>query len=224
MATHPSDPSPLETIVLAAGGSTRMGTWKLLLPWQGLTVVETVVEEARAACHRVIVVAGYRSTDLEELFGGLEGVEVVTHPGWRKGQFTSLQRGLAEVRSEAFFVTLADMPGVTRSVFADLAWARAQASPAGTTPRAVRPGSSQHPGHPVLFDAPVRDLILTMDPARSMRDVFPRLALTYIPAVPGAWDDVDAPSDYTPGVLDPARTRCPPRLFAEATNAARRMT
>jgi len=211
-----------ETIVLAAGGSTRMGAWKLLLPWQGLTVVETVVEEARAFCDRVIVVAGYRSTDLEELLGGLDGVEVVTHPGWRKGQFTSLQRGLVEVRSEAFFVTLADMPGVRRTLFADLAAARDR-DERGRVPRAVRSGSPQHPGHPVLFDAAARDLILAMDPGVSMQGVFPQLALTYVVADPSAWGDVDTPSDYTPGILDPDRTRCPPRLFAEATNAARRL-
>ena len=200
-----------------------MGAWKLLLPWQGLTVVETVVEEALAFGGRVIVVAGYRSADLEELFQGAEGIKVVTHDGWQKGQFTTLQRGLAELRSDAFFVTLADMPGVTRRAFAELAEARA-ALPAGTAPRAVRPGSPQSPGHPVLFDAAAREVILGLDPGQSMRDVFPRLALTYVPADERAFRDVDAPSDYAGGVLDPDRTRCPPRLFAEATRAARRLS
>ena len=213
-----------DCIVLAAGASSRMGSWKLLLPWKGLTVVETVVEEAVAAGCRVILVAGHRSEDLAELFAGHERVTVVVHEGWRKGQFTSLRRGLTEVRTNGFFVTLADLPGVTRDLFRDLAAQRGQ-SAGSSLPRAFRPGSPSRPGHPVLFDAEALPVIAGLDPSLSMREVFPHLALTFCALGPeGAYLDVDVPQDYAPGALDLSRTQCPPRLAAEAMAAAARLT
>lgn len=213
-----------DCIVLAAGASSRMGSWKLLLPWQGLTVVETVVEAAAKAGSRVILVAGHRSDDLVELFAGDERVTVVVHEGWRKGQFTSLRRGLAEVRTTGFFVTLADMPGVTRELFVELAAHRGRAA-ASPRARAFRPGSPSRPGHPVLFDAEALPVIQSLDPSLSMREVFPHLDLTYCAVgAEGAYLDVDVPQDYTPGTLDLSRTRCPPRLAAEAVAAAARLT
>lgn len=212
-----------DCIVLAAGASSRMGVWKLLLPWKGLTVIETVVDEALAAAARVIVVAGYRADDLVELFSGMDRVLVVVHEGWRKGQVTSLQHGLAEVTTDGFFVTLGDIPGVTSGLYAQLA-ARRQALPLSPRPRAFRPGTPAHPGHPVLLDAGAQGLIAGLDPGLSLRHVFPELQHEYLqlsPAqIPG---DLDHPRDYSPGSWDLGESRGSPRLVAEARQAAERL-
>jgi len=186
-----------DCIILAAGASSRMGTWKLLLPWKGRTIVETVTEEALALGGRVILVAGYRADELRRLFAGRERILVVTHEGWRKGQFTSLQQGVAEVRTDAFFVSLADMPGVNRQLFAGLEALRSATNPKSGRPRAFRPGTPDRPGHPVLFDAEAVSVIVGLDPASTMRNVFPLLDLTWLPtADQGAFEDLDLPEDY----------------------------
>ena len=213
-----------DCIVLAAGASSRMGVWKLLLPWKGLTVIETVVEEALAVADRVIVVGGYRSDDLVELFSPVDRVQVVVHEGWRKGQLTTLQRGLDEVRTDGFFVTLGDMPGVTREVFGALAGRRTLLSPEPTHPRAYRPGRPEHPGHPVLLDGGARAIIAGLDPGLSLRHAFPRLQHEYL-NLSGleTSGDLDVPSDYPNGHLDPSRTRCSGRLATEALQSAERV-
>ena len=186
-----------DCIMLAAGASSRMGTWKLLLPWKDRTVVEAAVDQGLSSDRRVILVAGYRSDELAKHFAGRENVLVVAHDGWRKGQFTSLQRGILEVKTDAFFVALADMPGVNRELYAGLEALRNSAKPKSDRPRAFRPGSPDRPGHPVLFDTEAIPLILGLDPASSMRNVFPLLELTWMPTPDqGAFDDLDAPQDY----------------------------
>ena len=59
----------LSSIVVAAGSSKRMGMInKLLLPFKGKTVLETVVENIlRAGLEEVIVVTGYDEKKILEL-------------------------------------------------------------------------------------------------------------------------------------------------------------
>ena len=202
----------LDCIVPAAGASSRMGAWKLLLPWRGVTVIEAVVAEVLSCCSRAIVVAGHRAEELEALFRGAERVLVVRNPDWEKGMFTSLKRGAEEVRTEAFFVALADMPLIARGTFLALdALRRAPvaqpgAQPGGAPPgagpsagpRAFRPVSLGRPGHPVLFESSALPIIAETGGSLSMKEVLARLDLVpwTADAGEGVFQDFDIPADY----------------------------
>ncbi|MDD5766743.1 MAG: NTP transferase domain-containing protein, partial [Candidatus Marinimicrobia bacterium] len=54
----------LDTVILAAGLSTRMGAFKPLLPFKQSTIIETVIDTALAISNRVIVVVGFQATDI----------------------------------------------------------------------------------------------------------------------------------------------------------------
>ena len=100
-----------DCVIPAAGRSERMGRWKPVLPFSGSTIVQTVVASALRAGARVILVTGYRAEELVPLFGADPRVELVHNPRWSDGMFSSVQAGVARVRSRRFFVTLGDKPG-----------------------------------------------------------------------------------------------------------------
>lgn len=112
--TGTSQPAPeVAAVVLAAGASTRMGRPKLLLRWQGQTLLRRAVEAAVGACRRVVVVVGPEADRMRAEVASLP-VVVVTNPDYPEGIASSLRRGLKEVGgAAAVLVTLADQPHLT---------------------------------------------------------------------------------------------------------------
>ncbi len=94
--------SGVSAVLLAAGESTRMGTLKALLPWQGSTLVEYQVDSLlRAGVTEVVVVVGHRAAEVEAAVGGREGVVAVVNPDYRQGKTTSIKAGLRSVSPDA---------------------------------------------------------------------------------------------------------------------------
>jgi molybdenum cofactor cytidylyltransferase len=179
----------VDCLLLAAGASTRMGRWKMLLPWRGSTVVEAAAAAALGGCSRVLLVIGYRGEELERVFAGHTGVEVVWNRGYERGLFSSIQAGVARVRTPRFFVALADMPMVASGVYRQLL----QSPPAA----AARPVHAGRPGHPVLLSAAMIPLILAEPPGSTMRNVLARVERREVEVSDaGVVLDLDEPGDY----------------------------
>ena len=56
---------PCDCIITAAGLSSRMGTWKMMLPYCQGTMLDASLKNALAFCQRVILVVGHRGEELE---------------------------------------------------------------------------------------------------------------------------------------------------------------
>ena len=129
--------SGLATVILAAGGSTRLGRPKQLVRLRGRTLLERAVSTAlRATAGPVIVVVGAEAQRLRSLVARMRAqrAEIVHHPGWREGMATSLRRGLDAVprNARAVLFMIADQPHVDVRSLARLiaAWRRRPSQPA----------------------------------------------------------------------------------------------
>ena len=141
-----------------------MGSWKLVLPFGSSTIVEHVVEAALSFCRRVILVAGYRGSELAKLFDCQDRVQVVAHDDWERGMFSSIQAGVRRVETSRFFLCLADLPLLHCDVFAALADV--------PDTDVVVPMFDGRRGHPVLLGSSVKDYVVRADPlAGSMREI-----------------------------------------------------
>jgi molybdenum cofactor cytidylyltransferase len=136
-------------LVLAAGGSTRLGQPKQLLPFGPTTMLGAILAEARAASalDEVIVVLGGAAADIRRRVD-LAGVRVVENPEFGQGCASSYRTGLAVVdpRAEAVAVLLGDQPGVDRVVIDTVvdAWRRAR-------DRIMLASYRGREGHPLVF-------------------------------------------------------------------------
>ncbi len=184
-----------DCIMLAAGESTRMGSWKPLLPFRGSTVIEWSVRSALRSCRRIVLVVGYRGEELAERFRGRAGVETVENRDYRKGQLSSLVTGMERTEDSRFFVALGDMPLIGGHVYDRIAAEGRTAFAGGFA--AVRPAFGGRPGHPVLLD---RDRVFTDPPGdgiRSVRDILHALRVLEVPCSDaGVVSDIDTPADY----------------------------
>src|SRR5258706_900253 len=99
-------------VVLAAGSSSRMGTDKALLAWQGRNFLVAIIERLRPFCELVIVVAGANADTLKPYVYS-QGSFLAVNPHPENGQFSSLRVGLQQVldrgRDNAL-ITLVDRP------------------------------------------------------------------------------------------------------------------
>ncbi len=161
-------------VVLAAGLSGRMGVPKGLVPCAGATWLEhTLKGFARAGGGRVVVVLGAhcgqycdRLPWLREAcagqgtFAGLR-VEGVENPVPGRGQFSSLQCGLARIRlggETACLVLPVDTPSPRPSTWIALALR-------GGGPGWVKvPVYAGRQGHPVWLAEPFLSFLATLDP------------------------------------------------------------
>lgn len=153
-------------IVLAAGGSTRMGQPKQLLPVGGRPMVRHVTEIVCAAgLHQVVVVVGAHAEAVGRALAGLP-VEIVVNEAWSGGMSTSLRAGLRALRPEirAALIILADQPALTPQLLQALVdhyWV--------TGASVVAPFYRGQRGNPVLFDRSLFPELLALEGDRGGR-------------------------------------------------------
>ena len=88
-------------VILAAGGSTRLGSPKQLLAYRGRSLLRHAAETALAtSCRPVVVVLGAGADRLRDEVAGLD-VHSVENPEWGKGMGTSIRRGIERLTALA---------------------------------------------------------------------------------------------------------------------------
>jgi molybdenum cofactor cytidylyltransferase len=107
----------IAAIVLAAGGSRRLGFPKQLLTFRGSPLVARAAANAIGIGARPVIVVVGADADLTlPVLTALEGVTAVVNEAWRSGVASSLTAGIAALLEhsdfEGFLVMLADQPKV----------------------------------------------------------------------------------------------------------------
>lgn len=187
--------SEVAIVLLAAGGSERMGTPKQLLDFGGKPLIRHAAETALASgCQRVIVVGGAHLPPVRAALDGLP-VELAVNPQWTAGMGTSIQTGVRAALAhgaDAVILALADQPLITAAIYNRLMDSQrtsrqpiVSASYAGTV------------GVPVLFTSEYFPSLLELQPSQGCKGVILRHAANaLLLEVPEAEADVDTPGDY----------------------------
>ena len=102
-------------VVLAAGGCSRLGTPKQLLPYGDTSLLGASVDAARACGFDQLIVTIGGAADAVRQAVPLEGIDVVTVVDFGSGCSSSLRAALALVSAEAtgIVLMLGDQPGVS---------------------------------------------------------------------------------------------------------------
>lgn len=136
MSTAASPSVPIACVLLAAGGSRRLGTPKQLARRRTQPLLVRTLRAARKTLPRapIVVVLGARALRLGLVVRRAAlGAAVVTNPDWPQGLASSLRAGLdALPRARAALVMLVDQPDVDERCLRRLvaAWRRRPRVPA----------------------------------------------------------------------------------------------
>jgi molybdenum cofactor cytidylyltransferase len=101
-------------LVLAAGGSRRLGQPKQLLPYRGRTLLDHTLDTARASGFDQLICAIGGGADEVLAAVDLGGVQVVENANYGEGCSSSIAAALGAVdeRSDVLVLMLGDQPGV----------------------------------------------------------------------------------------------------------------
>lgn len=180
-------------IVLAAGGSSRMGKPKQLLEIGGKTLVSIVIENILASIIDEIIIV--TQPDLP-LIGENEYPEVkrIVNKDWQRGQSTSMKAGLNAVdeKTDAVMFFMADQPMVDEGIINRLIIAFQESEKP-----IISPLYNGKKGAPVLFKRRLFDELNLIQGDRGGRDLLEVYPVDYVDIeIPLAAMDVDTPDEY----------------------------
>ncbi len=181
-------------ILLAAGGSERLGKPKQLLEWKGKPFVRHIAETALAAgLSPVVVVTGAEAERVDVALAGL-GVEIVRNPSWQDGQSSSVKVGLsalpAKVGAALFLVV--DQPQLPAALIEALC-----AQHSASLAPIVAPQVDGNRSNPVLFDRSTFPDFLGLQGEVGGRAIFSKHPVAWLPWLDASLAiDVDRPEDY----------------------------
>jgi molybdenum cofactor cytidylyltransferase len=116
-------------VVLAAGGSSRLGQPKQLLPFRTATLLDHTVATARGCAFDQLLVAIGGAAGAVRAQVDLSGADVVVNDGYGEGCSSSIGAAMAALdpRARLMILLLGDQPGVTSGTVASLLAGRGDA-------------------------------------------------------------------------------------------------
>lgn len=142
----------LGAIILAAGESSRnSGGNKLLMPLEGLPIIERVYKTALSVKFEpIVIVTGFEADDIRSAMAG-SGASLKYNKNWAGGMASSLALGARDLPENigGFAVLLGDMPLISQPILATL-MAHFIALKCDSIVYPVYEGEQ---GHPVFFPA-----------------------------------------------------------------------
>jgi molybdenum cofactor cytidylyltransferase len=186
-------------LVLAAGGSKRLGEPKQLLPYGDRTLLDHVLDVARACDFDQLVCALGGSFEAVRETVDLSGATVVENHQFGEGCSSSIAAALGAVdsRSDVIVLMLGDQPGVTPETVAALLAGRGDATLAACAYEDGR-------GHPLAFGRGVFGELAELHGDKAVWKLLDRRASEVVDVrVPGPIPrDVDTWDDYRAVVAD----------------------
>jgi molybdenum cofactor cytidylyltransferase len=192
--------SELWAIILAAGESKRMKVPKLLLPYNGKTIIECVIENVIGSeVDKTVVVLGAYNEEILKV-AGLQTVKICYNENYMQGMLTSVKCGFNFLPQNfaAALVFLGDQPWIRPDII-NLVISAYRATGKGI----IMPSFNSKRGHPLLIDSKYRDEISKLEPVRGLRALsmrFPSDVLEVETKSSEILKDIDTFEDYFKGL------------------------
>jgi molybdenum cofactor cytidylyltransferase len=183
-------------IVLAAGESRRMGSPKMILPYEGMTIIEKVLENVLASnVEKVVTVLG---SHWEEIMKVIERFQVphCYNSNFKDGMLSSVKCGFEFLPREfrAAMVFLGDQPMVETSVINQMINGYEESGKG-----ILVPVFQNKRGHPLMVDKKYRDEIINLDDPEGLKGLLLRHPVDLLEVNTensSVLDDIDTREDY----------------------------
>lgn len=140
-------------MLLAAGGSSRMGQPKQLLPWGNLTLIEHQIQTIKKTGSPVNVVLGSNANLVIPVIEKY-GINIFIHKNWKNGMGSSIALGVQQITTkfpgaDGILIALLDQPLISVSHYKKMT----DIFQPGKRQIVISQSDSGWRGVPVLFDS-----------------------------------------------------------------------
>lgn len=187
-------------LIIAGGFSSRMVKFKPLLPFGEDNFLNTIISKLANVCDSVIVVGGYRFHDIKKSLQLLNEhsafsnvIELVENHDFANGMFTSLQKGIAHVKTDWVIYHFVDQPSLPLKFYEDFVkeiddnfdW--------------IQPANDEKKGHPILIHKNLFGKIISSPADSSLKNISEDSSLKkkiWNCGYPEIFQDIDTSEDY----------------------------
>ncbi|MBL7761082.1 MAG: nucleotidyltransferase family protein [Sediminibacterium sp.] len=184
-------------IILAAGAASRMGKAKMLLPYQGITILEQLISELKTvAPQSICLVTGKYHEAITQTIGD-PAISLVYNKAWSNGMAGSIQAGMKALLQQIpdldlVWIVVGDQPFLCKSVLQEMLRMHQE-----THKGIVAAQYKGIAGTPVLFSAVYFAALQKLSGDKGARVILQEhpedIALV---AFPQGELDIDTPEDY----------------------------
>ncbi len=184
-------------IILAAGNSSRMGSPKQLLPYQGHTLLQHTLQAAAATSFGpiVLVLGAYAEEILAKNIALTESIVINAH--WELGISSSIVTGMSKMlelapETTAVIIAVSDQPYINANVFEALAQQHNT-----TGKNIIASNYAQTMGTPVLFNKEYFEELLLLEGNTGAKPLLQKYAENIVTvAFELGSIDIDTQTDY----------------------------
>ena len=189
---------PVGIIILAAGGSTRLGKPKQLLQFQGKSLIRRAAENALATkCGKIVITLGASGVEIKKEIENLP-LEIVINGNWQSGMSSSIKTGLKKLLeiqtdSSAVILMLCDQPFIDTEMILRLVQTQHE-----TRKKIVACEYEKTLGVPAIFAREIFDELLSLQGDTGAKFLIEKHLHSEVAniSVPEAAFDVDTAEDY----------------------------
>jgi molybdenum cofactor cytidylyltransferase len=179
----------VEGIILAAGFSSRAGTFKMALDFKGKSVIENCIEAMYEYCSQVFVVSGYKDYIIEDILKSkYNKLTIVKNPNYENGMFSSIREGVRHITGDKFFLTPGDYPIINKNTYRELLKQQGDI---------IIPCCNGKRGHPILINSLYKNEIINKREYRTLRDLINEKGFDTMDVNDyGVLNDIDTMEDF----------------------------
>ena len=191
----------LNSLLIAAGLSSRMGKFKPLLIYKNEPIIISIIKKLVSFSSYVFIVTGFKEKELIEAMVNhfpeselKNKIVFVFNHNFEKGMFTSLQKGLSKAKNcDWLLYHFVDQPQIPQNFYKDLI------SQIDDKSDWIQPSYKNKKGHPVLIRKTLFTTIINAKENSSLKEVTNSFEINK-----KIWDcnykeilsDIDTPEDY----------------------------
>jgi molybdenum cofactor cytidylyltransferase len=184
-------------IILAAGLSGRLGSPKQLLPYKNKTLLQYLIDEAKAtSAASIIVVFGANAAAIQTVLQ-TETIHITINDDWNEGMASSIRCGINELQKinpaiDAAILMVCDQPFVTAALLNNLITKHQQ-----TNKLIVTSSYDSTTGPPALFHKSIFPELLQLKGDLGARSIVMKYANEVVTvSFPKGNIDIDTVADY----------------------------
>ena len=160
-----------DIVILAAGFSSRMKRSKTEIKINNKTILEIIIKTIYDICDNIIIVTGHFHQSQKKILSHIKRVNVVYNENYQAGMFSSVKKGIHNVKQNRFFLLPADIPFVQISTFKKMLKLKQQI---------VIPVFNERKGHPVLINSELIPEILSERTDSNLRDFIQKTGFSLV--------------------------------------------
>ena len=193
-------------VLLAAGNSSRMSTWKPAAMLEGKPLLFYSLKAISDVCNDIVVVGGYNIKELTSLVNDNANrfssiITCIENKNYESGMFSSVKAGISHTRNDNVFIALADMPFITTETYLQLIDFSESGSPSVEViyPAIIHYQASNKikKGHPILIKKRVKERITGEPGDVILRDILKEFeGRECLVTNSGIVFDIDTEDDY----------------------------